>query len=635
MKRFFTSLLILFSFSLFAQSYKPAEFHINDYSVLEKSKINITGPWDFFWGTFVSPYDSTTLPDCQVTIPQKWNSYNLPPEAAKIAATGKGAGTYRITITGLKKNTAYSFFAYDLASTAFTVLLDGKQIYSSGKPTVNYKKTKAEQNMSLVSFKSDDQGQAKLTFYVSNKDYRKGGLWKNVAIQEDRASKESFNKKIATSSLIAGILLAVVFYCFFISILNKDKGSMYLGLFSLVLLLRLCSADFSIIKYFLPLIPYSVMLRIEYTILFFGPAAYVLYLNALNPNIFKRLKAKFIAFPSIIFAILAYFTPLSFANKIIPVCEVYVAICIILSLFSLFIQAVRYDDFVSICTLSSLLIIAVGFANDLLLINFVKIKLFKGYKIIPWCFVLYTIFQAVILAYLENQKQTKLEQRNSHYRVTNAAYNRYIPTEALNLIGKKEIFEITSEEKYVRNMMILSASIENLNIEELSNNQIFKTLNMYIEEITPVIRNEGGVIIKNGGTNLLVVFPENPEKALLCAIKMQEKMKELRLKFREIQYPAIWIGIGIHYGTVALGTTGSESTITEFEMSRDIDITRTVEALTKTMKKQILVTKEGIAIAAKNYKAAGKKFEFHGNQVTTEANKELFALYSSTVPEGI
>lgn len=636
MKRFLSTLLILFSFSfIFAQSYSPAEFHIADNTLLEKSKIDITGPWDFYWGFFISPYDNTTVPNCQVTIPQKWNTYDLPPEAAKIAATGKGAGTYKIKITGLKKNTKYSFLGYDLASTAFKVLLDGTQIYSSGKPTANFKKTKAEQHMNLVTFTSDENGEAKLTIYVSNKDYRKGGLWKNVSIQEDTSARASFNKRIATQSLLAGILIAVVFYCLFISILNRDKGSMFLGIFTFLLLLRLCSADFSIIKYFLPFIPYSVMLRFEYTVLIFGPPVYMFYLNALNPNLFKIIKPKYILLPSIVFAVLVYFTPLSFANKMVPVSEIYVLICIVISIFALFFQAIKYDDFVSICTLSSLLIIALGFVNDLLLINFVRFKLFNGNKIISWCFVAYTIFQAVILAYLENQKQTKLEQKNSHYRVTNVAYNRFIPTEALKLVSDKEIVDISSEEKNIKNMMILSASIENLNIDELSDDQIFKTLTKYTEEINPIIRNAGGTIIKNTGEKILAVFPENPEKALLCALNMQEKMKELRFKFREIQYPAIWIGIGIHYGTVAIGTTGTESTISEFEMSRDIDIANTVEALTKSMKKQILVTKEGIAIAAKNYKTAGKKFEFHGNQVTTEANKELYALFSETVPEGM
>ena len=81
--------------------------------LLSTSSENIITEWDFFWGKFVFPTDTTTKPDLTVKAPSDWNKYPLPDEIRKIAKTGKGSGTYRLRLTNLKPRQSYAFLFTD------------------------------------------------------------------------------------------------------------------------------------------------------------------------------------------------------------------------------------------------------------------------------------------------------------------------------------------------------------------------------------------------------------------------------------------------------------------------------------------------------------------------------------------
>ena len=89
-------------------------------------------------------------------------------------------------------------------------------------------------------------------------------------------------------------------------------------------------------------------------------------------------------------------------------------------------------------------------------------------------------------------------------------------------------------------------------------------LNQYLEKMSIIIQKYDGIIDEIIGDALLVVFgaPEShvddPERAIACAIEMQNELGNLNIEIEEQGYPSLEMGIGINTGSVIVGNIGSK-----------------------------------------------------------------------------
>lgn len=604
-------LMLLCGAGLFAQG---ASYKIENPDLLAKEVLTIETQWDFYWGKFVGPEDEATAPDIQVTVPCEWNKYDLPQEARRIAKKGDGSGSYRITLTNLKPNTEYAMPVFEVFYTASKIYANGKLIFQEGQPTEKWEKGKAEQYYTKAVFKSDSSGTAKLTIYVSNNFYRKGGFRGEFKISENEYYTKSLNRTLVAYSIFTGLLLLMILYCLLLSIQKKSLSNLYLALLILGILSRLITAIFPLPKAIFTNMPFTMMLRIEYMALFLIPSSQTLYFDALNKKIFNHIPAKLLAAPAIPFCILDFTLPIRYANRLVPFMQGYMFIIIGIDVVLFFIRIIKDKDLVSIMAILSLIIIALGATNDILIIHHVYIL--GSFKLLGLSFVLYAFFQIVLLAYLQDRNYRKVVELNEQLVETNTAYYRFVPKEFLELLSKKDITEVSLGEYRLQKMAVLSADIRNFTAtsEKLEGIQVFDMLNSYLGRIAPLIRKYGGLIEKYLGDGIIAIFPESAQSALNCALEMQEEMIELRHEFEARQMPAIKIGIGIHYGNVVIGTGGDQERMTEISLSQDIDIAIKTEAATKIYHRPILVTKETLAQAANEVRALGKKFDFYGKE---------------------
>ena len=88
-------------------------------------------------------------------------------------------------------------------------------------------------------------------------------------------------------------------------------------------------------------------------------------------------------------------------------------------------------------------------------------------------------------------------------------------------------------------------------------------LNIYLEAMTEIILKYDGTIDAFIGDAILVIFgapflrPDDPQRAVACAIEMQLAMEDVTHRFQELGYPAVEMGIGINTGEVVVGNIGS------------------------------------------------------------------------------
>ena len=613
-----------FSFNLFATS----SYRIENPELLNKYYLDINADWDFFWGKFVPPYDTSTKPDITVATPSDWNKYPLSDDVRKIAKTGKGSGTYRLTITNLLPGKKYAFPVYKLAYTAFSIYANNDLIYQSGTPAEEWENGKAEQNFEAAAFTADENGNVLLTIFVSNNFYRKGGLRGTISLYEEENYRTTNFKDFCRHSVFSGILLMISIYCLIIFFLKKEKSTLYLSLLILALYSRLAASSFPIIKTLFPNIPFTVMLRVEYISVFFIPGFLTLYIDTLNKYIFRKIPAMIIAAPSFVFFILDMVLPIGIANRIVPAMQVYMYTVSVLDGILFISSMFKHRDFISTLSIISLLVLAIGATANILLIKHATFM--QGVHLLTPSFVIFALIQIFIIAFLQNENDMKVIELNNYLYETNQAYYRFVPKEFLKLLCKKDITEVTLGEYKVSKAAVLSADIRNFTAtsEKLVPIQVFDMLNSYLRRVAPLIRKYNGIIEKYLGDGIIAIFPDSAESALNCAIEMQEQMIELREEFASRGMPQIQIGIGVHYGDIVIGTGGNNDRMTEISLSKDIDIAIKTEAKTKQYHRPILATYEAISYAAKEARSDGRKFDFSGFKINDASKATLFSIYN-------
>ncbi len=603
-------------------------FYIKDNSVTEKNYIKLDTEWDFFWGKFVSYNDNKAKADLKVKVPSNWNNYDLPEDAKKIAKTGRGAGTYRLRIENLKANTSYAFPVFDLFFTAFEIYANENLIYQSGKANVNWEESKGQQYFDYAVFETDYKGTITLTAFVSNNYYRKAGFNYPLKLYETSYYEDSLISSISFYGLLCGILITISIYAFLLFILKKDKANLFLSIFVFLIFLRIISQAFPFLKFFIPEFPHSLLLKIEFLAVFFAPAIYTLYINALNKDIFKHIKVWILALPGFIILPLDLFLPISLANNMVPYMQGYMFFIVITDIVLILVNIIRHKNFISLTSLISVFIIGIGAATEILSNN--HLQALKGISLLTLSFIIYAISQITLLAYIQNRNLIKVNDLNIHLTETNKSYYRFVPKEFLDLFRKKDITEIQLGEWKSQKMAILSADIRNFTSisEKMNEMQVFDMLNSYLRKVAPIIRKYNGIIEKYLGDGIIAIFPGDADTALNCAIEMQEEMIELRKEFMKKSLPDIKIGIGVHFGNVIIGTGGYSDRMTEISLSNDIDIAVKAEAATKIYKRPIIVTHQALASAAAVEKKLGKKFDFYGEKIGTKDDLVLYAIYS-------
>lgn len=95
--------------------------------------------------------------------------------------------------------------------------------------------------------------------------------------------------------------------------------------------------------------------------------------------------------------------------------------------------------------------------------------------------------------------------------------------------------------------------------ESLAVSRTFDLLNDYLGRMVPLIEASGGVVDKYMGDAIMALFPEpgGADVALQVALGMLAQLTGADQGLAARREPPLVMGIGLHTGTVMLGTIGS------------------------------------------------------------------------------
>lgn len=198
------------------------------------------------------------------------------------------------------------------------------------------------------------------------------------------------------------------------------------------------------------------------------------------------------------------------------------------------------------------------------------------------------------------ERTAQLEARTAELAELNKAYECFVPREFLNLLRKDNIINVKLGDQIQQEMSVMFCDIRAFTTlsESMTPQESFHFLNQYLSRVSPIIRQHNGFIDKYIGDAVMALFPEDPEDALQCAIKMQIAVKRYNIQLQKEDKRPISIGIGIHTGSMMLGVIGEDKRKQGTVISDAVNLADRLEGLTKKYGASIVIssqTLKGIA----------------------------------------
>lgn len=202
----------------------------------------------------------------------------------------------------------------------------------------------------------------------------------------------------------------------------------------------------------------------------------------------------------------------------------------------------------------------------------------------PLLMLFFALVSIIIYLYLneEKEKMAGLRQRD----FIRDTFGRYLSSEVVEELldsphGLKmsgEIREVTFLVSDLRGFTALAAA--------LSPHKVIEVINRYFEYMVEVIARYRGVVNEFLGDGILVFFgaplqaEDDCERAVACAIEMQNAMARVNALQRRLNLPELSMGIGVNTGEVVVGNIGSERRAAYGAVGSPINVAYRIESCT-------------------------------------------------------
>src|SRR4028119_2096884 len=235
-------------------------------------------------------------------------------------------------------------------------------------------------------------------------------------------------------------------------------------------------------------------------------------------------------------------------------------------------------------------------------------------------------------------KNELLARIKTHIRLAkiNAAYGRFVPHDFLRFLGHESIVDVRLGDQIQKEMTVLFSDIRSFTTlsEAMTPQENFKFINSYLSRVSPVIRAHQGFIDKYIGDAIMALFPESADDAVRAAVEMQKQVIIYNQQRQLSNYPPITIGIGLHAGSLMLGTIGEQERMESTVIADAVNLACRLEGLTKVYGAGILVSESILERLGKREKYMCRFVD----RVTVKGKKSavsVFEIYDADTEQSI
>ncbi len=167
--------------------------------------------------------------------------------------------------------------------------------------------------------------------------------------------------------------------------------------------------------------------------------------------------------------------------------------------------------------------------------------------------------------------------------LVNIAYSNFVPLEFLKLLEKDSIVDVRLGDHVQKEMTVLFADIRSFTTlsESMSPKENFDFINDYLGRVSPIIRKYNGFIDKYIGDAIMALFPEKVDDAVQASIEIHKQLILFNKERKQQSKQEVKIGIGLHIGSLMLGTIGEKKRMEGTVISDAVNLASRLEGLTK------------------------------------------------------
>jgi class 3 adenylate cyclase/CheY-like chemotaxis protein len=175
--------------------------------------------------------------------------------------------------------------------------------------------------------------------------------------------------------------------------------------------------------------------------------------------------------------------------------------------------------------------------------------------------------------------------------------HRFIPREFLDLLDRKSLADVKLGDHVLRDMTVFFSDIRDFTqlSERLSPAENFSFLTSYLRNVTPIIREAGGFVDKYLGDGVMALFPGDATNAVGAAVEMNRQLGRYNSGRQIAGYVPIRIGMGLHRGSLMLGTIGAEDQMQTTVIADAVNLASRIEGMTKTFGTNLLLSGSVVA----------------------------------------
>jgi len=561
-------------------SYKiPQSFDV------EKNVIELNGKWKFTPNKLIkSDRDISDKKIILVDVPQKWNI-----EEFKVKGY-LACGTYLldILVPPKFKDIGWSL-RIDHIRTNYKIFNNGKLLQKLGNVSCDAKTSVSKVEQDVIEI-TPVNGKIKLAIQVSNFHYRETGITKSIHLGKSRNIKLMHRGKMLIDLSIFGLVIIMGLYhigLFFNR--REDLGSMYFGLYCLLAGIRILVTNTLFVTVAFPNLSYWSILIIEYISFYYLVPVFLGYLIAIfefKKKIHHYLLRAHLIFATI-FSIHNLFSNSTEASILVLYYNINLAVTLVHVVY-LWVKAAKEKRDGSVESI----------VGGFILLFFVSLDMMVTFHILPipytfsMGFALFIFAQSFTISKIFALTYSSIKKLSKILTTTNTAYAKFVPTEFLGLLGKKDITEIHLGDQVGKEMTILFSDIRSFTTlsESMTPKENFNFINSYLKRMGPIVTRNHGFIDKYIGDAIMALFPGKADDAVNAAIEMQLELKIYNQHRAKQNYIPIATGIGIHTGGLMLGTIGVENRMDGTVVSDAVNLSSRIESLTKKYGVPILVS---------------------------------------------
>lgn len=211
------------------------------------------------------------------------------------------------------------------------------------------------------------------------------------------------------------------------------------------------------------------------------------------------------------------------------------------------------------------------------------IYLFSGYNMIiemvfPTLVVGFAYMGHILYHYLQTQQEK---------RMLRGAFAQYVPEKVVqDIVANPEKLQLGGEERVVSVMFSDVAGFTSIS-EKLTPAELVVLLNEYLTAMTNIVLDHNGIIDKYEGDAIMaefgvpVPFDDHPQVACRVALRMQEKLVEMRKQWEKEGRPQLEARIGINTGEMIVGNMGSQTVFDYTVMGDHVNLASRLEGANK------------------------------------------------------